>query len=70
MRDLTRVTVVAVLCALALTCTACATPHPVAVTPYQRTQYECQRDASLSHYGGLMELAFYRECMRAHGWSK
>ncbi len=50
--------------------TGCATARPVPTTAYQKVQYECQRDASQSHYGGLMELALYHQCMQAHGWSK
>ncbi len=49
---------------------ACATPHRVAVTPYERVQYRCQRDVADSHYAAIAAALLYRQCMRAHGWSK
>lgn len=48
----------------------CAAPRPIQPTAYQKASYECEKDMSRSEAQGLIAVALYHDCMRAHGWSK
>lgn len=63
------ITILAVL-ALTATLTACATPHRITPTAYQKDQWTCEHQSMRPNTAPMMALALYHDCMHAHGWSK
>lgn len=49
---------------------ACATPHRITPTAYQKDQWTCEHQSMRPETAPLMALALYHDCMHAHGWSK
>ena len=49
---------------------ACAAPHPIPVTQYQKDQWTCEHQAYGHQAAGFLAIALYKDCMHAHGWPK
>lgn len=50
--------------------TGCAAPRRIPVTQYEKDQWTCEHQAYANRAPGLVAVALYHDCMRAHGWSK
>lgn len=48
----------------------CAAPRPIQPTAYQKAQWTCEHQTYAQTPPGLIAIALYHDCMRAHGWSK
>jgi len=55
---------------LLISLVGCAAPRPIQSTAYQKAQWTCEHDAYGHRAAGLLAVALYHDCMRAHGWSK
>lgn len=59
-----------ILLAWGLLVTSCAAPQRVPVSEYQRVHYTCEKQAEDARADAIMKNTLYKDCMRAHGWSK